>query len=123
MKIFELTDIPAYQKATEFSDTVWNFVSKWESFEKKSLGLQFTRAADSISANIAESQGRHFKKDKINFYRYSRGSGFECIDWLNKSYRRNLISEEQYKELSLSIDDILKEINVLIRLTKENLKY
>jgi len=123
MKIFEITNIPAYQKATEFSDTVWEFVSKWENFEKKTLGSQFTRAADSISANIAESQGRHFKKDKINFYRYSRGSGFECIDWLNKSYRRNLISEEQYKALSLSIDDILREINVLIRLTKENLKY
>jgi four helix bundle protein len=123
MKILKITDIPAYEKATEFSDTVWEFVSKWESFEKKTIGSQFTRAADSISANIAESQGRHFKKDKINFYRYSRGSGFECIDWLNKSYRRNLISEEQYKTLSLLIDDILKEINVLIRLTKENLKY
>ncbi len=123
MKIFEITDIPAYQKATEFSDTVWEFVSKWGSFEKKTIGSQFTRAADSISANIAESQGRHFKKDKINFYRYSRGSGFECMDWLNKSYRRNLINEEQYKELNLLIDEILKEINVLILLTQKNLKY
>ena len=32
---------------------------------KKVVGAQFAEACDSISANIAEGFGRHFKKDKI----------------------------------------------------------
>ncbi len=123
MKIFELNEIQAYKKSFAFAENIWEIVLKWDNFPKYSLGTQFTEAADSISANIAESQGRHFKKDKINFYRFSRGSGFECVDWLEKSFHRKLISEEKYNELSKELYDILKEINVLIKLTNQNLNY
>ena len=37
-------------------------------FEKRQLGRNLSEAVDSISANIAEGFGRHFKKDKIKFY-------------------------------------------------------
>jgi len=47
---------------------------KWEWFAKKTVGSQYVESVDSIFANIAEGFGRHFKKDKVNFYRYSKGS-------------------------------------------------
>lgn len=123
MKIYELNKINAYVIATEYAEEIWNIVIDWQNFPKYSIGTQFTEAADSISANIAESQGRHHKKDKINFYRYARGSAYECIDWMAKSYRRKLMSKNKYDELSIKLENIIKEINTLIILANKNLKY
>jgi four helix bundle protein len=62
-------------------------------FTKKTIGSQFVNAVDSISANVAGGFGRHFKKDKVNFYRYSKGSLKESFDWNEKAKVRGLITE------------------------------
>lgn len=69
-----LDDLDIYQLAIEIGEYVWNMVSKWEYFSKKTVGGQFVEAADSIAANIAEGYGRFFYKDRKQFYYYSRGS-------------------------------------------------
>ncbi|MBZ0199710.1 MAG: four helix bundle protein [Ignavibacteriaceae bacterium] len=38
------------------------------------VGFQFVRAIDSVSANISEGFGRFNKGNKIRFYRMSLGS-------------------------------------------------
>lgn len=78
-KFLQLNDIEAYKIAFHLSNFVWDIVMVWEHFPKTTIGRQFVDAVDSISANIAEGFGRHFKKDKINFYRYSKGSLKECF--------------------------------------------
>ena len=72
-------------------------IVKWDVFTKKTIGTQFVNAVDSISANVAEGFGRHFKKDKVNFYRYSKGSLKESFDWNEKAKVRGLLTEEEYK--------------------------
>jgi four helix bundle protein len=42
-----------------------------ENFSQRTVGEQFVRAVDSISANIA-GFWKVWKKDKIKFYRYSQ---------------------------------------------------
>ncbi len=68
-KHFTLNDIEAYKAAFKLSNFVWDIVLSWSNFERDTLGKQFARAIDSISANLAEGFGRYSKKDKINFYR------------------------------------------------------
>ena len=63
-----LNDIESYRIAFHLSNRVWETIIAWDSFTKDTVGKQFVRAVDSISANIAEGFGRYGKKDKIKFY-------------------------------------------------------
>ncbi len=71
--------------AESIANKVWDIVIKWDYFAKETVGKQLVKAADSISANIAESHGRYHYQDKKNFGYYSRGSleeskvGFENL--------------------------------------------
>lgn len=62
-----LENLEIYQLALEIGEIVWKNVEKWEWFAKKTVGSQFTEAADSISANIAEGYDRYFYKDRRVF--------------------------------------------------------
>ena len=59
-----LTDIEIYIISEELSNQIWGIVKQWHYFEKETLGKQLVRAADSISANIAEAFGRYHDKDR-----------------------------------------------------------
>ena len=116
-----LNKINSYKIAFSLSNSVWDVVYKWDNFSKITLDSQFVRAVDSISANIAEGFGRYGKKDKIVFYRIARASAYEALDWLEKSKRRKLISEKDYRYMFKVLKYFPKEINVLIKYTNNNL--
>ncbi len=121
-KFLKLNDIEAYKISFYLSNYVWDVVFKWDHFAKKTIGAQYVNAMDSISANIAEGFGRHFKKDKVNFYRYSRGSLKECLDWNEKAKYRKLIADEEYNFIYKELDKLPLLINYLIKYTNEKLK-
>ena len=120
-KFLKLNDIECYRIAFYLSNYVWEVVIKWEWFSKKTVGGQFVEAIDSISANIAEGFGRHFKKDKIKFYMYSKGSLKESFDWNEKSKLRKLINEEEYRYIFSELGKLPKSLNPLIKFTNEKL--
>ena len=122
VKYLTLQDLSAYRIAFELSNYIWNIVVKWDSFSKYTIGQQFVDAVDSISSNIAEGFGRYFKKDKTNFYRYSKGSVLESTDWNNKAIKRKLLTDEQYQHISHELELLPKEISNLIKYTNEKLK-
>lgn len=66
-KYLSLNDIEVYRIAYHLSNKVWNIVLQWEQFSRNTIGQQFVRAIDSVSANIAEGFGRYGKKDKFAF--------------------------------------------------------
>ena len=117
-----LNDISAYKKSFVLSNYVWEIVYKWTYFEKDTDGKQIVRAIDSISVNIAEGFGRYGKKDKIKFYFYSRGSLKESLDWNEKTRIRKLITKEEYEKIFKELNSLSKEINMLIKLTNDNLE-
>ena len=117
----KLNDIDAYKVAFHLSNYLWNIIITWGNFEKETVGRQFVRAADSISANIAEGFGRHFKKDKIKFYRYAKGSIKEALDWNEKAKVRNLIRQEEYDKIFNELDQLPKLVNQLIKYTDKML--
>lgn len=102
-KYLTLNKIGSYTKSFLLSNYVWDIVMKWGIFEKQTIGSQFARAIDSVSANIAEGFGRYGKKDKIYFYRIARASVYGSLDWLEKSKRRGLIIRRKITSMFLKI--------------------
>ena len=121
-RYLQLNDIDSYKRALALSNYVWDLVIDWEWFSKKTVGIQFVTALDSIAANLAEGFGRFNKKDKIKFYYYSFGSVKEGLDWNEKSRIRKLLTEEQYEYIFNELQLLPKEIHYLIKFTNEKLK-
>ena len=121
-KYLQLNDIDCYKRALSLSNYVWDIVVEWNYFAKNTVGIQFVRAIDSMSANIAEGFGRYSKKDKIKFYRYSFGSVKEGLDWNEKSKTRDLLTKKQYQHILDELQKLPKEINQLIQFTNQKLK-
>jgi four helix bundle protein len=119
----KLNDLSSYRIAYNLSNYVWDIVISWGYFEKDTVGKQFTRSIDSVSANIAEGFGRFGKKDKINFYRYAFGSVKESLDWNEKSKKRNLLKEKEYEFILGELQKLPKEINGLIKFTNDKLEH
>ena len=121
-KYLQLNDIDCYRRSLSLSNYVWDIVIDWEWFAKRTVGIQFVTAIDSISANTAEGFGRFGKKDKIKFYFYSLGSVKEGFDWNEKSKIRKLLTKDQYEHILKELQELPKEIYQLINFTKEKLK-
>jgi len=121
-KFLKLNDIESFRISFHLSNYVWDVVLKWSNFSQRTVGEQFVRAVDSISANIAEGFGRYGKKDKIKFYRYSQGSLSESLNWNEKSKVRKLLSGEEYKYIFSELQKLPKAINALILFTNQKLK-
>lgn len=121
-KYFKLEDITPYKISSEFSDYIWKIISKWNWFDKRTLGVQYINAVDSIAGNIAEGFGRFHKKDKIKFYYNSRASVFEAAHWTKKAVQRNLLTKDEFNYILKELRKLPKEINNLISLTNRYLE-
>lgn len=120
-KFLHLNDITSYKKSFLLSNDVWNIVVDWDNLAKNTVGQQFVRAVDSVSANIAEGFGRFHKKDKQKFYFNARASVYEALDWLQKAKVRKLLADEEYKLIYSILISLPKEINALITWTQDHL--
>jgi four helix bundle protein len=103
--------VTAYQHAVALSDEIWNAVSSWDSFSRWSLGLQLTRAVDSIAANIAEAHGRSTNADQARLLVISRGSAYEAEHWIHLAVGRGFLEATA----SEAIAEVTRTLNGLIR--------
>jgi len=111
--VLKVEDLEIYQMAEELADKVWNICVRWDYFAKDTIGKQIVRAADSISANLAEGHGRYHFKDRLRFCYYARGSLEETKTWLSKAKRRNLIPKEE-NHIRKIIEILPKRLNAYI---------
>jgi four helix bundle protein len=114
MPVQPLEDIEIFRLAEEISDKWWNIVSEWSPFAKDTIGKQLVRAVDSIGANIAESYGRYHFAEKINHLYYSRGSLYEAKFFAQRAFKRKLLSEKVYDEMSSDLSKIAPMLNAYI---------
>ncbi len=119
---YVLEKLEVYNIAEKFSDDVWEIVGEWNYFNKDTIGKQLVRAADSISANIAEGYGRYFYKESKQFYFYSRGSIQETKSWLSKCMRRKIIDSEKCSLLVELCSKILLMLNAFIKFVRNSQK-
>jgi four helix bundle protein len=109
-----LEDRRVYQRAEALADCIWEVILAWQWFEKRTVGLQLAKAADSIGANIAEAGGRFHPADVRNFFYYARGSLRETKYWLRRAMKRNLITAAQVAKLDEDLEQLSREINQCI---------
>src|SRR6266478_6394222 len=107
--------LQVYQLSEKIADNIWNIVVKWDSLAKDTVGKQIVRAADSIGANIAEGSGRGSLQDNRRFVRIARGSLYETIHWLRRSYVRKLLSQTEVKKLRTLIEELSPKLNAFLR--------
>lgn len=110
---FLFENLEVYQKAITFAEETGNIT---KDFAKGNYYLvdQLNRAALSIATNIAEGNGRYHKADRINFFRISRGSAFECIPIIELCKRKGLVGEDKSKVLKENLDEICKMLSGLM---------
>jgi len=119
---YSLEKLDVFQLSNEIGEIVWDLVSGWNFFEKDTVGKQFIKSADSISANIAEGYGRYFYKENIQFCYYARGSLLETKVWIMKASRRSLLNQKTKSELSVLVDELLIKLNGYINYLKKQFK-
>jgi four helix bundle protein len=109
--IFEKLEV--YRESVDFAEEICELT---KDFKKGNYYLadQLNRASLSISANIAEGNGRYHKADKNNFFRIVRGSAFECVPILEICKRKKLITDNRNQELKEKVEDICKMLSGLI---------
>jgi len=108
---YKLEDLEIYNLLEALSDKIWDIVIKWEYFARDTIGKQLCKAADSISANIAEGYGRYHFKENKNFCYYSRGSILETKSFLRKMKHRTLMSDKEYQDLFKKLEIIHIKLN------------
>jgi four helix bundle protein len=115
MTVGLLEDMSVYRIHTGIADEIYKIVYQWNFFDRDTVGMQLVRAFDSIGANIAEGYGRYHFGDKIKFYYYARGSAFESQYWIKRGRARGLITDNEGHKFLLILQQILKELNALIK--------
>ncbi len=111
----KLEDLQVYQLSMEIGDKIWEIVTRWDYFEKDTVGKQIVKSVDSVAANLSEGVGRYHYKEKKNFGYYSRGSLYETKTWLTKAFKRKLLEEAEYKYFMKEIDNIGVKLNNYIK--------
>ncbi len=116
---FQKLDI--YRLAEVLADNIWEIVANWDRLAQDTVGRQLVRAADSIGANIAEGLGRGSYAETSRFAKIARGSLFEVKHWLRRAFQRNLLSEEEIKNLRKIIDELTPRLSAYINSFKDKL--
>jgi len=88
-----------YKLVEELSDAIWEIATKWDWFDRDTIGKQIVKSADSVGANIAEGVGRYGTQDNKRFVYFARGSLYETKHWLRRAYKRKLLTESEIAKL------------------------
>lgn len=110
---FAFEKLLVYQKSVDFVDVICQHTEEFT----RGYGFlidQLNRAALSISANIAEGNGRFTKPDRKHFFGISRGSVQECVPLLELALRRKLISPVVHADLKSKLEEISRMLSGLI---------
>lgn len=111
----DFTEMQVWQRADEIIREVYKLTEALLKKEDYALCSQIRDAAISIAGNIAEGFGRGHKKDKINFYFYSRGSCFEVRSHLLSGKTAGYFSDEQIRPIGEKCLKIVEELNKIIK--------
>lgn len=108
VKIKSFTDLEAWREGHKLVLQIYRSVEKFPANEKFGLSSQISRAAVSITSNIAEGFSRNSSKEKIQFYYMSLGSLAEV--------QNQLLIAKDIKILDPSDFDTMAQKSVHVRM-------
>jgi len=107
--------MPVWQLAMDIVKNIYELTEKLPKKEDYALCGQLRKAAVSIPGNIAEGFGRWHKKDKINFYYFSRGSANEVRSHLYCGHTVNYFSNDEIDPINAKCKKVVEELNKIIK--------
>ncbi len=116
----DFSRIIAWQKAHGFVLAVYTSAKSFPEYERHGLFSQFTRAAVSIAANIAEGTQKLSKADKLRFLNISQGSLAECQYYIILARDLRYISSEEFQNLKYHFDSVSFFLNKYIEGIQNN---
>ena len=100
MKPQSFTDLDVYKEARKLRKSISKLTKQYFPQEEKfRLTDQIIRSSRSITANIAEGNGRFYYLENIKFCRVARGSLEETLEHLITAYDEEYITVEVLKEV------------------------
>jgi len=112
---FGFEDLDVYQGACGFRRQVYDLAHSLPGREKYALAQQMTRAAISLTNNMAEGYGRYNWQETTQFFRHSRGSLMEIIDDLNLCLEQGYMTDDAWQDLRRAAESLVRQINGYIR--------
>lgn len=123
--IYSFEKLDVYKLSRKLKMDIRKISMDFPKSERYELTSQLRRAADSISANIAEGSGRASNFDQAHFTNISYSSALETIDHLNTAIDMKYIDQVTYEKTRIQIDEISNKLNSLYKYqlgNKETLK-
>lgn len=96
-----------YQRSVDFADRVMQVAAN----RPRGMGFlfdQLLRAATSISANLAEGNGRFTPADRRHFFHIARGSTHECVPLVELASRHQMIDPAEADEFRRELEEIAR---------------
>jgi len=109
------SEMPVWQKAKAAMVEAYRLAEKLPRHEQYAMASQIRSASLSMPGNIAEAFGRHHKKDKQNFYFYSRGSANETISHFLCATAVDYFSNEEIILVGQLCNEVIEELNKIIK--------
>ena len=107
-------DLECYKQGRELRKSISLLCRFFPKDEKYQLTSQLTRAARSITANIAEGYGRFTYTDTKHFFVIARGSLAETMEHLTTAFDEGYIDENTLKQEEYKCENVFRLINGFI---------
>ena len=118
MKNFK--ELIIWQKGIAIVKKIYLLTKQFPAQEKYGIISQMTRAAVSISANIAEGSSRDSDKDYGRFLQIALGSAFEVQTYLIIAKEMEWNKIDDISEVELLIEEEIKMIHSFLKKLKAN---
>lgn len=115
---FRFEGLDIWHQAVALSNEVYELVSRFPDHEKYGLANQMTRAANSVSLNIAEGAGRDTDADFNRFLGIAVGSTFEVVAASFLALNQGYVTKETHATLYTRAEKLGKTINRFRRTLK-----
>jgi four helix bundle protein len=113
-------DLKIWQDARRFNKNLFNVLLLVDDMKFGFLKNHLFKTSGSIMDNIAEGFEREGNKEFIQFLYYSKGSAGEIRSQLYRAFDLNLISEENFNDLSKQLLNISSQLSIFIKYLKNS---
>jgi four helix bundle protein len=116
--VADFRELKVWQRAHEVTLAIYRLTASFPDSEAENLIAQMRRAAVSITANIAESRGRHGINDQLRLLHYALGSARELESHVLTAHDVSLASDEAAESLLNAVNEVERMLSGLIRYSR-----
>ena len=115
VRMKDYRELEAYKVSKKMSLIIHKYTESWPKAQLFGLTGQIQRASISVISNLAEGIGRITSKDTCHFLAMARGSCYEIEAQIDLANALGYVTDDQYKEVQLCVDQTKKLLNGLYR--------